>query len=106
MLETFDMSRDVIDWLIWSDPQVGLATSLSPAQVSPQLELPWGLEDGLLLRPLLEFSCYRNAKKKPAKRLYFLAQLKGARVPPEELVQFYVGCIQLVLLYGYLGLSF
>ena len=38
--------------------------------------------------------------KKAAKRLYFLAQLKRAKVPPEELVQFYVACIQSVLLYG------
>ena len=38
--------------------------------------------------------------KKAAKRLYFLAQLKRAKVPPEELVQFYVTCIQSVLLYG------
>ena len=54
--------------------------------------------------------------KKSVKRLYFLAQLKRANVPPEELVQFYVACIQSVLLYGcqvfhfsrpqYLSLSF
>ena len=38
--------------------------------------------------------------KKAAKRLNFLVQLKRAQVPPRELVQFYVACIQLVLLYG------
>ena len=38
--------------------------------------------------------------KKAVKRQYFLAQLKRAYVPPEELVQFYVACIQSVLHYG------
>ena len=38
--------------------------------------------------------------KKAAERLYFLVQLKRAKVPPEELVQFYVAFIQSVLLYG------
>lgn len=38
--------------------------------------------------------------KKASKRLYFLAQLKHAIVPNNELVKFYVACIQLVLLYG------
>lgn len=38
--------------------------------------------------------------KKAAKRLYFLTQLKRAKVPSPELVNFYVACIQSVLLYG------
>ena len=38
--------------------------------------------------------------KKAAKRLYFLVQLKRAKVPPGELIQFYVACIQSVLLCG------
>ena len=38
--------------------------------------------------------------KKAAKRLYFLVQLKRAKVPPGELIQFFVACIQSVLLYG------
>lgn len=42
----------------------------------------------------------REMTKKAAKRLYFLVQLKRAKVPPEELVQFCVACIQSVLLYG------
>jgi len=32
--------------------------------------------------------------------LYFLVQLKRAKVPPEELVQFHEACFQYVLLYG------
>ena len=32
--------------------------------------------------------------------MYFLVQLKRTQVPPRELVQFYVACIQSVLLYG------
>ena len=39
-------------------------------------------------------------KKKGAKRLYLLLQLKRAKVHTEELVQFYVACIQSVLPYG------
>ena len=31
--------------------------------------------------------------KKAAKRLYFLVQLKRAKVPSQDLVQFYVACI-------------
>ena len=38
---------------------------------------------------------------KAVKRWFFLAQLKRANVPPEELVQFYVACIQSVVLYGW-----
>ena len=38
--------------------------------------------------------------KKGAKRLYFLLQLKRAKVQAEELVQFYVACIQSVLPHG------
>ena len=38
--------------------------------------------------------------KTAAKRQYFLVQLKHPNVPPDELVQFYVACIQSVLLYG------
>ena len=36
--------------------------------------------------------------KKAAKRLYFLVELKRAKVSPKELVQFYVACIPSVLL--------
>ena len=38
--------------------------------------------------------------KKGAKRLYFLLQLKRAKVQAEEPVQFYVACIQSVSPYG------
>ena len=38
--------------------------------------------------------------KKGAKRLYFLLQLKRAKVQAEEPVQFYVACIQSVLPHG------
>ena len=38
--------------------------------------------------------------KKAAKRLYFLVQLKRAKVPPEELVQLYEACIPSVLING------
>ena len=38
--------------------------------------------------------------KKAAKRLYFVVQFKHAKVPPGEPVQFYVACIQSILLYG------
>ena len=38
--------------------------------------------------------------KKAAKRLYFLVQLNRAKVPPNELIRFYLACIQSVLLYG------
>ena len=38
--------------------------------------------------------------KKAVKRLYFLTQLKRAKVPPSALAKFYVACIQSVLLYG------
>ena len=31
--------------------------------------------------------------KKAAKRLYFLFQLKRAKVPPDELIRFYLACI-------------
>ena len=36
----------------------------------------------------------------------FLEQLKRAKVPPEELVQFYLVCIQSVLLHGCQGFHF
>ena len=38
--------------------------------------------------------------KKAAKRLCFLVQLKCAEVPSQELVQFYVACIQSMLTYA------
>ena len=38
--------------------------------------------------------------KKAAKRLYFLVQFKRAEVPSQELVQFYVACIQSILTYA------
>ena len=47
----------------------------------------------------MEFLCNKNDKK-AAKRLYFLVQLKRAKVSPEEPVHFYVACVQSVLLYG------
>ena len=47
----------------------------------------------------MEFVGNKNDKK-AAKRLYFLVQLKRAKVSPEELVQFDVACIQSVLLHG------
>ena len=36
----------------------------------------------------------------------FLEQLKRAKVPPEELVRFYLVCIQSVFLYGGQGFKF
>ena len=38
--------------------------------------------------------------KKASKRLYFLVQLKRARVSPNDLVLFYVSCIRSVLIYA------
>ena len=38
--------------------------------------------------------------KKAAKRLYLLVQLKCAKVPHDELIRFYLACIQSVLIYG------
>ena len=38
--------------------------------------------------------------KKAANRLYFLIQLKRAKVPSQKLVQFYVACIQSILTYA------
>ena len=39
--------------------------------------------------------------KKAYKRLYFFKQLKRANLSTEELVKFYVTCIQSVILYAY-----
>ena len=38
--------------------------------------------------------------KKTSKRLYFISQLKRAKVSPEDLIKFYVACIRSVLLYA------
>ena len=38
--------------------------------------------------------------KKANKRLYFLVQLKKAKVPPEELVLFYTTCVRSVIDYA------
>lgn len=38
--------------------------------------------------------------KKKCQTLFFLVQLKHAKVPPEELVQLYVACIKFVLFFG------
>jgi hypothetical protein len=49
----------------------------------------------------LKWNSHINATvKKAAKRLYFLVQLKHAKVPNQELVEFYVTCIQSVLTYA------
>ena len=42
----------------------------------------------------------REMTKKMPNTCIFSVQLKHAKVPPEELVQFYVACIQSVLLYS------
>ena len=56
---------------------------------------------GLYIQEDLKWNSHvSEMTKKAAKRLYFLVQLKRAQVPPRELVQFYVACIQSVLLYG------
>ena len=41
-----------------------------------------------------------NIVKKASKRLYFLSQLKRAKVPSNDLVNFYVTCIRSLLLYS------
>ena len=41
-----------------------------------------------------------NTIKKASKRLYFLKQLKRANLSTEELVKFYIVCIQSVILYA------
>ena len=38
--------------------------------------------------------------KKKGQTLFFLVQLKHAKVPPEELLQLYVACIKFVLFFG------
>ena len=38
--------------------------------------------------------------KKTSKRLYFISQLKGAKVSPEDLIKIYAACIHSVLLYA------
>ena len=42
----------------------------------------------------------KDTIKKASKRLYFLKQLKRAKLSTEELVKFYVTCIQSVILYA------
>ena len=42
----------------------------------------------------------KDTIRKAAKRLYFLKQLKRANLSTEELVKFYVTCIQSVILYA------
>ena len=42
----------------------------------------------------------KDTVKKASKRLYFLKQLKRAKLSTEELVKFYVTCIQSVILYA------
>ena len=39
--------------------------------------------------------------KKASKRLYFLAQLKRARAPPDDLVLFYTACIRSIIIIDY-----
>ena len=41
--------------------------------------------------------------KKVGKRLYFLLQLRRAKVPPQDLASFYVSCIRSVVDYGILA---
>ena len=38
--------------------------------------------------------------KKPSERLYFLSQLKRARVPPHDLALFYISCVRSVIDYA------
>ena len=47
----------------------------------------------------MEFSCNRNDKKRCQTLVFFIAT-KASKVQAEELVQFYVACIQSVLPHG------
>ena len=42
--------------------------------------------------------------KKASKRLYFLAQTKRAKMPPNDLVLFYIACIRSIIDYAIPGL--
>ena len=54
---------------------------------------------GLYIQNDLKWNAHlTEMTKKAAKRLYFLVQLKGAQVLPDELIRFYLACIQSVSL--------
>jgi hypothetical protein len=56
---------------------------------------------GVTLQSILKWNEHiNNIVKKASKRLYFLSQLKRAKVPSNDLVNFYVTCIRSLLLYS------
>ena len=56
---------------------------------------------GVILQSNLKWDEHiNNIVKKASKRLYFLSQLKRAKVSSKELVNFYVTCIRSLLLYS------
>ena len=56
---------------------------------------------GVTLSKDLRWNVYIDSLiKKTSKRLYFISQLKRAKVSPEDLIKFYVACIRSVLLYA------
>ena len=85
---SFSTSNKFFDPITINSKNVEVVTAVKLLGVTLSSDLKWN-------------SHIANMCKKVSSRLYFLRQLKRARLPPEDLIQFYVTCIRPVIEYAY-----
>ena len=83
----FHSYREVLDHITINDKQIEVVSSAKLLGVVVSDNLKWNAH--------VDSIC-----KKAATRLYFLKQLKRAKVPPKDMLLFYTTCIRPVLEYA------